>query len=133
MVKFLTQEWIDEFKTIVNSNQEYAEAAKTWEGDFLFVVEGVGEEPVFYYVDLWHGKAKDCYLVTEDKKTPDKVEFEWKGDIKHWKALIEGKLDPIKGLMTRKFKLKGNKGKILRASKAAKVLVACASKVPTEF
>ena len=133
MVKFLTQEWIDEFKSVVNSSQEYAEAAKTWEGDFLFVVERVGEEPTTYYVDLWHGKAKECYLVTEDRKSPGEVEYEWKGDIKDWMEIIEGRLDPIKGLMTRKFKLKGNYSKILKAANAAKKLVACASQVPTEF
>ena len=44
-----------------------------------------------------------------------------------------GEIDPIKGLLTRKFKLTGSMMKIMRYTRAAAELVKTASKVPTEF
>ncbi|MHA2298357.1 MAG: SCP2 sterol-binding domain-containing protein [Candidatus Hodarchaeales archaeon] len=135
MAKFLTDEWIKEYKEVVNASKTYEEAAATWEGDFYFTVTDVGEnkETVKLYMDLWHGKARDAFLVTEDKKPPKDPEFEYSGPYDNWLLLLDGKIDPIKGLMTRKFKLKGNYAKVLKATKAAKELVACSRDVQTEY
>jgi putative sterol carrier protein len=52
----------------------------------------------------------------------------------NWKRLIAGEIDPIKGLMSRKFKLPiGDMGKIMRATKAAAELVSTAQRVPTKY
>jgi hypothetical protein len=42
MAKFFTQEWGDLYKEAINSNKAYEEAAKTWEGDFYFIMEAGG-------------------------------------------------------------------------------------------
>ncbi|MEM2695780.1 MAG: SCP2 sterol-binding domain-containing protein [Thermoproteota archaeon] len=131
--KFPSEEWIKAFKEELNKNEAYAEAAKDWEGDFLFIVtpdEGLDKEMVFY-VDLWHGKCRDVYMVlNREAKT---AEFVYEGPYSNWKKLIMGQLDPIQSLLMRKFKLKGNMAKIMRYTKAASELVKTASKVPTEF
>lgn len=131
--KFPSEEWIKAYKEELNKNEAYAEAAKDWEGDFLFIVtpdEGLDKEMVFY-VDLWHGKCRDAYLVpSREAKT---AEFVYEGPYSNWKKLIMGQLDPIQALLMRKFKLKGNMAKIMRYTKAASELVKTASKVPTEF
>jgi len=131
--KFPSGEWIKAFKEELNKNETYAEAAKDWEGDFLFIVtpdEGLEKEMVFY-VDLWHGKCRDAYMVP-DRETKT-AEFIYEGPYSNWKKLIMGQLDPIQSLLLRKFKLKGNMAKIMRYTKAASELVKTASKVPTEF
>jgi len=131
--KFPSEEWIKAFKEELNKNETYAEAAKDWEGDFLFIVtpdEGLEKEMVFY-VDLWHGKCRDAYMVP-DRETKT-AEFIYEGPYSNWKKLIMGQLDPIQSLLMRKFKLKGNMAKIMRYTKAASELVKTASKVPTEF
>jgi len=131
--KFPSEEWIKAYKEELNKNEAYAEAAKDWEGDFLFVVtpdEGLDREMVFY-VDLWHGKCRDAYMVpSREAKT---AEFVYEGPYSNWKKLIMGQLDPIQSLLMRKFKLKGSMAKIMRYTKAASELVKTASKVPTEF
>jgi len=131
--KFPSEEWIKAFKEELNKNEAYAEAAKDWEGDFLFIVtpdEGLEKETVFY-VDLWHGKCRDAYMVpSRETKT---AEFIYEGPYSNWKKLIMGQLDPIQSLLMRKFKLKGNMAKIMRYTKAASELVKTASRVPTEF
>ena len=131
--KFPSEEWIKAFKEELNKNKAYEEAAKDWEGDFLFVItpdEELDREYVFY-VDLYHGKCREaCVLPNREAR---KAAFVFEGPYSNWKKLIRGEIDPIKGLLTRKFKLKGSMAKILRYTKAAAELVRTASKVPTEF
>ena len=133
MAKFPSEEWIKLFKDAVNSNPEYEDAAKTWEGDFLFVVkpDSALKEEAVYYVDLWHGKCRDVAFLKpgETKKTA----FVYEGPYGNWMKLINKQIDPIQGLLTGKFKLRGDMLKVLRAVGAAKALVDTAGKVPTEF
>lgn len=133
MAKFPSEEWIKQFKEEVNNNKAYEEAAKDWEGDFLFIVtpEETLDKEVIFYVDLWHGKCRDVgVLPSRDTK---KTAFIWEGTYGNWKKLIQGNVDPIRALLMRKFKLKGDMAKILRHTQAASQLVKTASQVPTEF
>jgi len=133
LAKFPSDEWAKLFMEQVNGNEKYAEAAKTWEGDFLFVVNPDPElkEPATIYMDLWHGKCRSAGLLApgEEKKTA----FVYSGPYGNWKKLINKQIDPIQGLLTGKFKLQGDMAKVLRAIRAAKELVETAGKVPTEF
>jgi len=133
MAKFPSEEWIKLFKEEVNKNKAYEDAAKDWEGDFLFIAnsdEKLDKEVVFY-VDLWHGKCRDAYQVpSRDTK---KTEFIYEGPYGNWVKLIKGEIGPIRGLLTRKFKLTGSMAKIMRYTRAASELVSTAAKVPTEF
>jgi putative sterol carrier protein len=117
----------------VNENKNYEEAAKTWEGDFLFVINADEElkEPATFYVDLWHGKCRQVAFVKPGEEK--KAAFTYSGPYGNWKKLINKQIDPIQGLLTGKFKLKGDMVKVLRAVRAAKELVETTGKVPTEF
>jgi len=133
LAKFPSEEWINLFKDAVNSNAQYEEAAKTWEGDFLFVVkpDATLKEEQTFYVDLWHGKCRNVAMLKpgETKQTA----FVYEGPYGNWMKLINKQIDPIQGLLTGKFKLRGDMLKVLRAVGAAKALVDTAGKVPTEF
>jgi putative sterol carrier protein len=130
---FPSEEWIELFKDSVNANAAYEDAAKTWEGDFLFIVQpdSALKEQAVFYVDLWHGKCREVALLRsgENKETA----FIYEGPYANWVRLIKREIDPIQGLLTGKFKLKGDMLKVLRAVRAAKELVDTASRVPTEF
>lgn len=126
--KFPSQAWADAMKEAVNSSESYAAAAKNWEGDFYFVV---ADSDDIVYMDLWHGQCRDAvYTNDADFKSP-----EFKITAKHdqWVKVLQGKLDPIQGMMTRQLKLDGNLIKIMQNVKAAQELVGCATKVDTEF
>ncbi len=133
MAMFPSEEWIKLFKDALNSNAAYEDAAKTWEGDFLFVVQpdSTLKDQSVFYVDLWHGKCRDATMLgpNETKQTA----FTYEGPYGNWIRLINKELDPIQSLLTGKFKLKGDMLKVLRAVRAAKELVETAGKVPTEF
>jgi putative sterol carrier protein len=131
--KFPTDEWIKALMQEINNSQAYQDAAKDWEGDFYFIVEPEGglEKQAILYMDLWHGKCRSAYVVTDEgEKTP---EFCIWAPLSKWRRVIEKKLDPIQGMITRQLKLKGNLMKIMKAPKAALELVNCCTLVPTDF
>jgi len=133
VIEFATDEWARALMEQINQSEAYAEAAKTWEGDFFFIVEPDEHypEPVHIYVDLWHGECKEAFATT-DPSVKDPV-FRMSGPLGNWRRVIEKKLDPLQGLLTRQFKLEGDMVKIMRAVKAAQELVNCTSLVPTAF
>lgn len=123
MALFGSQEWLDAYCNNLNASKAYEDAAKTWEGDFIFVVkaDSTQKTDVFFYVDLWHGKVRSWTLLKSANEK--KAEFVYEGPYGNYKLLAQKKIDPIQGLMTGKFKLRGNMGKVMRAVKAAQELV----------
>jgi putative sterol carrier protein len=133
MYEFGSDEWLKAFQEAVNSSQAYAHAAKTWEGDFYFIVDPGGpiDEEIVMYVDLWHGKCRGTSRAAD--RSAMEPAFVINAPESVWRKVIAKKLDPIQGLMTRQLKLKGDMIKIMKAVKAAKELVECTTMVPTEF
>ncbi len=123
MAIFGTKEWLDAYCNVLNKSKAYEDAAKTWEGDFVFIVKADAKQKtdMYFYIDLWHGKARSWKLLKNSDE--QKAEFVYEGPYGNFKLLSEKKIDPIQGLMTGKFKLKGNMGKVMRAVKAAQELV----------
>ncbi len=132
-IKFATDEWMKALKDELNKSEGYRDAAKTWEGDFYWIVSGMpgaGKE-VHLYVDLWHGECRDAFLVSDPAgKTP---EFVIEATYPVWRKVVDKKLDPIQGMVTRQLKLKGNMLKIMKAPKAATELVHAATLIDTEW
>jgi putative sterol carrier protein len=133
MAQFATEEWINLWADAINNSKAYEAAAQTWEGDFYMIVEAGGpfKEPVYQYIDLWHGK---CRKATVAKNESDyKPEFVLSAPQSIWRRVAEKKLDPIQAIVTRQLKLKGNMAKIMRAVKAAQELVNSVTQVKTEY
>jgi len=131
--KFPSDPWVKALMEDLNKSEAYAEAAKNWEGDFYFVVEpgGVLAKQVILYMDLWHGKCRDAFEVSDESvKTPA---FRMSAPVATWKKVLTKKLDPIQGLMTMQLKLKGNMAMVMKNVKAAKELVESCTRVETEF
>ncbi len=130
---FPSPEWVDEFKDALNASEAYKVSAAKWEGDFYFIISA-GEglpEPVKFYLDLWHGECREAYIVEgDDDKKP---EFVIEGKLSTFKQVFGGKLDPIRALVSRKLKLKGNLGKMMRSVKATLDLVNAAASVDTVY
>ncbi len=130
---FGTDEWVKDLMEKVNDSEGYAHAAKDWEGDFYFVINkspGFPEE-ISLYLDLQHGKCLDAFAA--DDPTAKSPAFILAAPAPIWRKVLEGKLDPIRGLMSRQLKLKGNMMKIMKTPKAATELVAAAQVVDTEW
>jgi len=132
LLTYPSDEWVALYMELLNKNDRYEDAAKTWEGDFIFEITADGEiveENIRFYMDLWHGKCREARMA----EPGDTAEFTYSGPYKNWRALFDGKIDPIKGIMARKFKLDGDMGKVMRYTKAALELVATTRQVPTKY
>jgi putative sterol carrier protein len=132
-IKFPSDEWIKALSAKLNESESYEKSAKDWEGDFIFVVEpdDAYPETAYLFLGLYHGKSPDAAMVaTADER---EAEYILRAPFSTWRQVIEGKLDPIQGMMTRKLKLKGNMMKIMRYPKAAQEIVACCALIPTDF
>ena len=132
-LKFPSDEWIKELSTRLNASESYERSAKDWEGDFVFVVEPDESygDTAYLFLSLLHGKSPDAaVLASEDER---ESEFVIHAPFSTWRQVIEGKLDPNQGMMTRRLKLEGNMMKVMRYPKAAKEIVDCCALVPTDF
>lgn len=132
---FASTEWIDAYKQALNGElgKSWQQAAENWEGDFLFVInpDDRFENTIHYYIDLWHGECRDAKIVKKQEGIPE-AEFKYIGSYSNWQKLLKGEIDPIRGLLMRKFKLIGNKGKLMRST-VAKELVEVARRIDTSF
>ncbi|MEZ4515912.1 MAG: SCP2 sterol-binding domain-containing protein [Chloroflexota bacterium] len=132
-IQFATDEWAKALMNEINASEAYKKAAANWEGDFYFITTKGKEiaEDTYLYLDLWHGEARDAYLV-EDPGAK-KVAFELSAPLDVWRKVLEKKVDPIRGIMSGQLKLKGNMMTIMKTPKAATELVASAMKVDTDW
>jgi len=137
MVKYGTQEYYDIYKEEINKSKSYEEAAKTWEGDFYFITDKGGpvKEPIYAYVDLFHGKCRAAEIVTDPKKY--NPEFIILAPYAIWKRICLKQLDSTQALITKQSKLmtgsRGTMSKIMRYTKAANELTSITAKIETEW
>lgn len=135
-IDFPSDEWTKAYKDSVNADPEYKKAGASWEaGAIAFVVKaepaaGLDSDTAFI-LDVHQGTCRDAYIAELDKA--QQQPFVITGSYTQWKAVIRKELDPIKGMMQGKLKLKGNLPTIVRHVKAAQVLVENASKIDTRF
>jgi putative sterol carrier protein len=132
-LKFPSDEWIKELGRQLNASASYERSARDWEGDFVFICEpdAAFDGTAYLFLGLYHGKSTDAALLaSEDER---EAQFVIRAPFSAWRQVIEGKLDPIQGMMMRKLKLSGDMRMILRYVAAAKEIVSCCALILTDF
>jgi putative sterol carrier protein len=132
---FPSEEWVKAYQAAIRSS-DYSETGKTWTRGVVALVckaePAVGlKDDVGIWLDLHEGQCRDARLVPAEEAR--QAPFVVTGEYARWKQVIQGKLDPIKGMMQGKLRLKGDLPTIVRYVKASKTLVASAAKVETSF
>jgi putative sterol carrier protein len=134
-LKVFSEEWLKAYKEAINKSP-YREAGKDWRAGpvALVIVKNpdVGlEQDVGLWLDLHEGVCRDALVCVREKAAT--APFCITGEYSQWKQVLLKELDPIKGMMQGKLKLKGDLPTIVRYVKAAQELVNAASNVDTEF
>jgi putative sterol carrier protein len=132
---FPTDEWFQAFIVEINASDEYRVAAADWEGDVTFLVEaepdiGVPQD-VWGYLDLWHGACRGGGVVDAERGAD--AAYLLSAPYTRWKDIVLGDLDPIKGMMQGKLKVRGDLPTIVRYVRAANELVRLTGEVETTF
>jgi putative sterol carrier protein len=135
MPEFASQAWFDAFVVEINASDHYRDVAADWEGDIAFRIiaepdRGVPED-LFGYLDLWHGVCRSGKVI--DAAEADAAAYSIAAPFSRWKDVVEGDLDPIKGMMQGKLRVRGDLPTIVRYVKAANELVRLTGLVETEF
>ncbi|MCL5278149.1 MAG: SCP2 sterol-binding domain-containing protein [Deltaproteobacteria bacterium] len=150
-IPFPSEEWIVAFKGKINSNPNYKESGANWEHGTISLIMQFdqdmldrmkkdpvlskqmkeGETAVGVWLDLYHGVCKEAKRVTAEEA--QKAKFVIAGEYPRWKSVMKKELDPVKGMMQGKLKLKGDLPTIVRFVKAAQDLVDSATMVDTKF
>jgi putative sterol carrier protein len=134
--EIFNDDWAQLWCEQINGNSAYKKAAATWEGAIGLIMSpdpdmGITAERIVV-ADLWHG---DCRGASAwEAAQLDEVPYLIKATPAVWKKVLGGETDPIVGLMGGKLKLaKGKLFALLPYAKAAKELVASATRVDTAY
>ena len=133
LYKFPSDEWIKALSELLNTSETYHRSAKDWEGDFIFVAEPdeTNPEAAYLHLQLHHGSSAGAAMVSPDN-LPE-AEYTINAPFSTWRKVIDGKLDPIQGMMTGQLKLQGDLMKVMRYPKAAQEIVTCCADIPTDW
>ena len=133
---FPSEEWLNAYKDAINASEAYAQAAKDWHAGPVALVltkqPDIGlEEDWGIWLGIDGGKCQEIKKVSVEEAA--EAPFVITASYERWKQVIHKDLDPVKGMMQGKLKLKGHLPTIVRFVKASQELVNCASDVPTKF
>ena len=135
MPEFPTDEWFQRFVEVINGSAEYREYTETWEGDVVILVQAEPDKgvpaDVYGLLDLWHGSCRGGGLV--DRTRADQAEFVVRAPYSRWKDVILGDLEPVKGPVQGKLRVRGDLPKILRYTKGTQELALLTGEVETTF
>lgn len=132
--QFPSLEWLKGLETKLNTDEKYAQVAKNWEGDLLFLIEPEGnlKEKLTFYLDLWHGTCRTVDYNPEQEKYP-KPAFTLRASYANITAVLKGKLDPMTAMMTNKLKVQGSLGYMMRNVPTVLDFVRCTREVTSEI
>ena len=135
MALFPSEEWLQAYRDAINASDDYRRLGADWEGDITYVIQaepdkGVPQD-VCAWVDLWHGQCRDVRIVSIDEG--ERARFVIMAPYSRWKQVLRGELDPVRGMMQGKLKLRGDLPTIAAARDAAHELVRLAGTIPTRF
>ena len=130
---FPTLQWLQAFQHKLNTDAHYAQIASKWEGDMYFIIEPEGnlKEQVIMYLDLWHGQCRGVEIVTDSAShTPA---FALRAGYTNFARVLQGELDPMQAMLTRKLDVKGSMAVMMRNVPTVLDFVRCAREITTEI
>jgi putative sterol carrier protein len=133
---FPSESWIAAYAAELNSCPSYREAARTWTHGAIALA--VAPDPEIglprgfaVWLDVEGGACRAARAVTLEDAAA--APFCITASYAQWRAVLERRLDPIAGMVTRKLKLSGNLVTMLRYVRSAQAMVKCAARVPATF
>ena len=129
-----TPEWAAEFRSVINSDTNYREAAKGWVWTVAFVLNATpllrAQHDIAAEFSLDGGACIDARLIPA---TEVSAAFVLRADYGIWRSMARGTLDPVLALASRQIDLTGSVTDLILHAKAVRALVGCAQRVPTWF
>ena len=123
------------FKDELNRSPVYRQAGKGWRWTVGLVAEAEPDkswpEDRGLYLDLFEGEAREVRSVTPEEASA--CDFVITAPYSRWKQVMLKELEPTKGMMQGKLKLKGDLPTIVRYTRAAQEMTECTTRIDVEF
>jgi len=115
-IKAFSPEFASAFKDEINKSSVYKQAGKGWKWTVGLVFDG---------------EARAIKMVSDSEA--GKADFVITAPYSRWKQVMQKELDPTKGMMQGKLKLKGDLPTIVRYTRASQEMTECTTRIPVEF
>lgn len=136
-VLYPSNEWCQEWKNVINSNDAAKNAGKSWgvdfNGNWIFEVTPGGglDKTTYVFLEAKAGECTDARLI--DDPSAFDVGFYCTGSYEDFKAAIKGEKDFIQGVVRGTFKLKGNMMKIMKYGGFIRAVANSLKNIDSEF
>jgi len=130
---FPSSEWLQATKDKFNTDKQYSQIAKNWEGDLRLILEPDGALPdtLWLYWDLWHGQCRDAYI--EDQSSPLTPVLIIKAPYSKFVKVLSGEVGVMQALMGRMVSVRGSMVLIMRNVPTVLDFVRCCQEVTTSW
>ena len=128
-------DWVAAWRDAIDTDAPYAAAANGWRDALALVctADAAAGFPAGAAVQV---ALADGRCTAADARATDAVDapFVLQASAATWRELIDGRLDPVAGVMFGKLKpVAGSLGILMQHAAGLKALVACARRVPTRW
>jgi len=129
-------EWANAWGELLRQDAAYRKAAKSWQWPVVVTVRADAaagfSEDRSVFLDLWEGDCRHARPATAADL--ENAPFVIAADFRVFRDILDGKMDPLVGLMRGKLQLvKGSLVKLLPYTGAAKRMVSIAAGIPTRY
>jgi putative sterol carrier protein len=129
-----TTPWAEALCAAINSDESYRTAARGWTWPVALVLAADARlgfpEDVAIELQLDRGDCSGASVMSPVDVT---APFVLRADYATWKDVVLGVLDPLVAVTKGRVTLTGKLTTLLLHARAAKAMVACAQRVPTQF
>ena len=134
--QFPSPEWLQALKEKLNTDKKYAQIASKWEGEIVFFIEPGGpvKDSMIFFTDLWHGECRDAFMIENEEQLKElSPAFILTSPYQTFVRILKGQLDPMQAMITRKLKVQGSMGYMMRNVPTVLEFVRCAKEIETAF
>jgi putative sterol carrier protein len=134
MVKFLSEEWIEQSKKYMHEKLDPEKDLKNVTTSLLNIIEHVppNDSTMNFYLELKDGKLTD-FVVSSGDTFEKEATYEIRGSYGTYKGIIKGDTNMALALLKNRLKLKGSKIKALKLIKPLDGVIASLRKITDEF
>ena len=135
MVKFLSQEWVEQAKKKVLTELDKAKDLKNMNASLLNVVQNVppNNTTIYYYIKFVGGNLEELITGSDESIRQKQADFIVTGDYTTFVQISSGHMSSAMALLKNRVKMTGNKMKALTITKPIDTYNGCVNKLQTEF
>ena len=135
MVKFLSQEWVEQAKKKVLTELDKAKDLKNMNASLLNVVQNVppNNTTIYYYIKFVGGNLEELITGSDESIRQKQADFIVTGDYTTFVQISSGQMSSAMALLKNRVKMTGNKMKALTITKPIDTYNGCVNKLQTEF